>query len=240
MLSSTRPPLLAVCAVFDDVCPSRRQLPCLLGAVYSRALTALARRGVGAPARVGEACMGCGVCLAPAAFACSCILWQRYVRLWSRNLRSLSGACFLRASVQGTSVARHQIDSWLYETDDKTGQARERTCARVCWKLVQACKACCAPGFPAGTGEVVVLRAHSLRHNSLMSWLVSDLPGAVCSSALPALAGSGVGAPARVGEAHMGCGVCLAPAAFACSCKLWQPLLSASECKRDVRHTATH
>ena len=36
--------------------------------------------------------MGCGVCLAPAAFACSCILWQRYVRLWFRNLPSLSGA----------------------------------------------------------------------------------------------------------------------------------------------------
>ena len=34
---------------------------------------------------------------------------------------------------------------------------------------------------------------------------------------LTALAGSGVGAPARVGEAHMGCGVCLAPAAFASS-----------------------
>ena len=30
--------------------------------------------------------------LLPAAFACSCILWQRYVRLWFRNLPSLSGA----------------------------------------------------------------------------------------------------------------------------------------------------
>ena len=36
--------------------------------------------------------MGCGVCLAPAAFSCSCILWQRYVRLWFRNLPSLSSA----------------------------------------------------------------------------------------------------------------------------------------------------
>ena len=93
------------------------------------------------------------------SFRRSCILWQRYVRLWSRNLRSLSGACFLRASVQGTSVARHQIDSLLYETDDKTGDKPAREHARVCWKLVQACEACCAPGFPAGRGEVVVLRA---------------------------------------------------------------------------------
>ena len=56
--------------------------------------------------------MGCGVCLAPAAFACSCILWQRYVRLWFRNLPSLSGATRelhgpLRSERGGATLSDH-------------------------------------------------------------------------------------------------------------------------------------